>query len=102
MGKDLGFEFLACMGVGARRRDAKDFAQRVKDFIERILKRQFMTSQNYQTHPTEREQAQAREVLRTLPTPPDHDRALQIGADLQQERLFFFCSINSSLQQLYP
>jgi len=94
-------ELLPRVRVGTGRRDAKDIAQRVKDFIERILKRQFMTSQNHQTKTTKREQAQAREVLRTLPTRGDHDRTLQTGTHLHQENLFFFCSITDYLQELY-
>ena len=60
-----------------------------------------MTSQDDQTEPPKPEQALPGEILRTLPTRGNHDRTLQAGADLQQERLFFFCAINSSLQELY-
>ncbi len=99
--KHFGFELLPRVRVSARRRDAKDVTERVKDFIERILERQFMTSQNHQTKTTKPEQAQARKVLRTLPTRSDHDRTLQTGTDLRQERLFFFCSISIYVQELY-
>ena len=99
--KNGGFELLPCVRVSARRRDAKDVTQRVKDFIERILEGQFMTSQDYQAEPPKREQALPGEILRTLPTRRDDDRALQAGTHLRQERLFFFCAINSSLQERY-
>ncbi len=60
------------------------------DFIERILEGQFMTSQNDQTEPPEREQAAAGEILRMLPTLGDDDRTLQPRTNLCQECLFFF------------
>ena len=101
MRKHSGLELLPRVRVSARRRDAKDVTERVKNFIERILERQFMTSQNHQTEPPEREQALPREIFGPLPTRSDHDGTLQTGTDLRQERLFFFCSINSSLHELY-
>ena len=101
MRKDHGFELLAGVCQGARRGDAKEVAERVKDFIEGILQRQFMTSQEHQTETAKREQALAGEVLRTLPTLRDHDRTVQTGAHLRQENLFFFCSITDYLQELY-
>lgn len=101
MGEHSGFEFLPGVGQGARRRDAKDRTERVKNFIERILERQFMTSQNHQTKTAKRQQALPGKVLRTLPTLGDYDRTLQTGAHLRQENLFFFCSITDYLQKLY-
>ena len=99
--KNGGFELLPCVRVSARRRDAKDVTQRVKDFIERILEGQFMTSQDYQAEPPKREQALPGEILRTLPTLRDHHGTLQAGTDLRQDNLFFFCSITDYLQELY-
>ena len=101
MRENFRFELLPRVRIGTRRRDAKDVTQHVKDFIEGILQRQFMTSQDYQAEPPEREQAAAGKILRTLPTRGDHDRTLQAGADLRQECLFFFCSISIYVQELY-
>ena len=101
MGKHLGVELVPGVRKGTRRRDAKDVAERVKDFIEGILERQFMTSQNHQTEVSKGEQALPREIFGPLPTRGNHDGTLQAGTDLRQEGLFFFCSINSSLQEFY-
>ena len=101
MRKDHGIELLARVAQGARRGDTKEVAERVKNFIEGILQRQFMTSQEHQTETAKREQALPREVLRTLPTASDYDGALQTGAHLRQEYLFFFCSITNYLQEFY-
>ena len=83
MGKHLGVELLPGVRKGPRRRDAKDVAERVKDFIEGILERQFMTSQNDQTETAKSEHALPREILRTLPTLRDHDRTVQTGPHLR-------------------
>ena len=90
MCKDFGFELLPRVRISTRSRDAKEVAECVKDFIERILKGQFMTSQDDHTEPPEGEQPLPGEILWTLPTRSDDDRTLQTGADLRHQRFFFF------------
>lgn len=97
-GEGFRLELLPRVAIGAVGRNLKDSPQGREDFVERILERQFMTSQNQQSHFRKRQSPVPREVLRTLPIRGNEKRTRQRRPDLSQQIEFIFFFISDCLR----
>jgi len=83
-GEGFRLELLPRVAIGAVGGHLKDSPQSREDFVQRILERQLMTSQNQQSHFREKQRTVPREVLWTLPIRIDEKRTRQRRPDLRQ------------------
>ena len=100
-GESFRLEFLPRVTIGAVSRNLKDSPQCREHFVERVLERQFMTSQNQQSNIEERQGAAPREILRTLPICCNEKRTTQPRPYLSQQIQFIFFFISSFLRNYF-
>src|SRR4051812_559426 len=76
MGEEFGFKFLPSLAVSAGGRHAKDLCQSAEDFVEGVLKSQFMASEDEHGQTRQSQQALAREILWLLAELCNRQRAV--------------------------